>query len=140
MAIKFSHRFLIGMDVFYQDWKRGYRVDDRTILNMQNSFRAGAGLERGPSRDRFASYFQKMTLRAGAFYGQLNVESNGNPINEYGLTFGLGMPIMLNRNRFDISAEFGRRGDKSLNFVEEMFFRLNFAISTNELWFVQQDR
>lgn len=139
-AIKFSHRFLIGIDADYQDWERGYELDGRRISNMNNSMRVGAGFERGPSRDRYASYFQKINLRGGAFYGQLNATSNGNLIHEYGISLGLGLPVMLNRNRIDIAAEVGRRGDKSLNFIEEMFFRLNFSISTNELWFVQQDR
>jgi len=139
-VIKFSSRFLIGMDVDYQNWRDGYEVNDRRILSMQNSFRAGAGFQRGPSHDRFAPYFQRMTLRGGAFYGQLNKTSNGSQIHEYGLTFGVGLPIILNRNRVDISTEIGRRGDKSMNFIEEMYFKLNFSISTNELWFVQQDR
>jgi hypothetical protein len=139
-AIKFSRRFLIGIDVNYQDWKRGYEVDGRRISNMNNSMRVGTGFQRGPSQDLYASYFQKMTIRGGAFYGQMNATSNGNLIHEYGVTFGLGFPIRLNRNRFDISAEMGRRGDKSLNFIEELYFKLNFSISTNELWFVQQDR
>lgn len=139
-AIKFSRRFLVGIDANYQDWEGGYEVDGRRISNMNNSMRVGAGFERGPSQDLYASYFQKITLRGGAFYGQMNATSNGNLIHEYGVTFGLGFPIRLNRNRFDISAEMGRRGDKSLNFIEELFFKLNFSISTNELWFVQQDR
>ena len=140
MAIKFSRRFLIGIDADYQDWKRGYELDGRRISNMHNSMRVGAGLERGPSKELYASYFQKMTLRAGAFYGQMNATANGNLIHEYGIALGLGFPIYLDRNRIDISAEAGRRGDKSLNFIEEMFYRVNFSISTNELWFVQQDR
>jgi hypothetical protein len=139
-AIKFSRRFLVGIDANYQDWERGYEVDGRRITNMNNSMRVGAGFERGPSQDLYASYFQKITIRGGAFYGQMNATSNGNLIHEYGVTFGLGFPIRLNRNRFDISAEMGRRGDKSLNFIEELYFKLNFSISTNELWFVQQDR
>ena len=140
MAIKFSPRFMIGCDIDYQNWQDGYELDGQRIPGIQNSFRIGAGLERGPVSDRFASYFQKMTLRAGAFYGQLNNLSDGNPVNEYGLTFGLGLPIIVNRNQIDISAEFGQRGDVNLNFIEEMFFRIGFSVSTNELWFVQQDR
>ena len=140
MAIKFSSRFMIGGDIDYQNWQDGYELNGQRIPGIQNSFRIGAGLERGPTSDRFASYFQKMTLRAGAFYGQLNNLSDGNPVNEYGLTFGLGLPIIVNRNQIDISAEVGQRGDVNLNFIEEMFFRIGFSVSTNELWFVQQDR
>jgi long-subunit fatty acid transport protein len=140
MALKFSDRFLIGFDADYQDWKRGYELDNRRISNMHNSLRLGAGLEFGPTKDFYASYWQKMTIRAGAFYSQMNATANGNLIHEYGIAAGLGLPIRMNRNRFDIAAEFGRRGDKTQNFIEELFFRLNFSISTNELWFVQQDR
>ncbi len=140
MAIKFSHRFLIGIDADYQDWERGYELDGRRISNMNNSFRVGTGFERGPSRDLYSSYFQKMTLRGGAFYGQLNATANGNLIHEYGISLGMGLPIYMDHNRVDISMEAGRRGDKTLNFIEEMFFKINFSISTNELWFVQQDR
>ena len=140
IVLRPGSRVKIGADVDFQNWKDGYQLDSKRIPGIQNSFRLGAGLERGPVNDRFASYFQKMTLRAGAFYAQLNNLANGNPVNEYGLTFGLGMPIIMNRSQFDLSAEVGQRGDINLNFIEEMFFRIGFSVSANELWFVQQDR
>lgn len=140
IILRLGSRLRIGADIDFQNWKDGYQLDGKRIPGIQNSVRLGAGLERAPVKDRFASYFQKMTLRAGAFYAQLNNQANGNPVNEYGLTFGLGMPIIMNRSQFDISAEIGQRGEIDLNFIEEMFFRIGLSVTANELWFVQQDR
>jgi hypothetical protein len=81
-----------------------------------------------------------MNYRAGVFYGQMNFLSNGKPVNEYGLTAGLGLPIRQGISRIDVALQAGKRGDLKINGLSEMFFRLNFSVSANELWFVRDDR
>jgi hypothetical protein len=133
-------RFVIGGDVDYIDWETGYLFDGLPLSNMNNSFRIGAGVEFKPSKRRLASYPNKMNYRAGAFYGQMNFLSGGQPVNEYGLSLGLGLPISRGSSRLDVAFQAGKRGDIIINGLSEMFFRLNFSLSANELWFVRDGR
>jgi hypothetical protein len=133
-------RFVIGGDMDYIDWNEGYLFNGRSVSYMNNTYRFGAGIEIKPSTRRLASYANRMNFRAGAFYGQMNFLSNGQPVNEYGLTAGLGLPIRQGNSRIDVALQAGKRGDISINGLSEMFFRLNFSVSANELWFVRDDR
>ena len=133
-------RFVIGGDIDFIQWKTGYLFDGLPLSFMNNNFRVGAGAEFKPSRRRLASYLNRMNYRAGVFYGQLNFLANGQPVNEYGLTVGLGLPIAQGISRMDVAFQAGKRGDITTNGLSEMFFRLNFSISASEIWFVRDDR
>ena len=133
-------RWVIGGDLDYINWKSGYKLNGFPIGNMINNFRLGAGIERTPSERRLASYGDRMNYRAGVFFGQLNYLSNGEPVNEYGFSLGLGLPIISGRSRIDIAFQAGQRGDIAINGLSEKFVRLNFSISANELWFRNEDR
>jgi hypothetical protein len=133
-------RWLIGADVDYINWKSGYKFNGLAVNNMANNFRLGAGIERTPSRRRLASYTDRMNYRAGMFYGQLNFLANGQLVNEYGLSLGLGLPIRSGSSRIDLALQIGQRGDITVNGLSEKFFKLNMSFSANELWFMNEDR
>jgi len=138
--IKLWGQWQIGGDLAYQNWHNGYLLDNVAMDNINDGLRLGVGIERGPEEKKYTSYFKNINIRGGAFVSQLNSSSQGEKIHEYGLSFGFGFPIIKNQNRIDMAFEFGQRGDLDLNFLREMFFRFNFSLSTNELWFVQQER
>jgi hypothetical protein len=133
-------RFVIGGDIDYIDWKTGYLFNGLPLSYMNNNFRIGAGVEFKPSRRRLTSYLNRVSYRAGIFYGQMNFLANGQPVNEYGLSLGLGLPIAQGISRMDVAFQAGKRGDIVTNGLSEMFFRLNFSLSASELWFVRDDR
>jgi hypothetical protein len=133
-------RLLIGGDLDYVDWDTGYLFDGRPVSGMNSSYRIGAGIDLLPSQRRLAAYGAKMNYRAGIFYGQMNFMSNGQPVKEFGASLGLGMPITRGRSRLDIAFQVGKRGDIDINGLSEIFFRLNFSLSANELWFVRDER
>jgi len=138
--LKLWGQWQVGADLVYQNWHNGYLVDGVALDNINDAFRLGVGIERGPEENRYTSYFKNVNIRGGAFLSQLNSSSKGEKIHEYGFSFGLGFPIVKNRNRIDMAFEFGQRGDLDLNFLRETFIRFNLSISTNELWFIQQER
>ncbi len=133
-------RWVIGADVDYINWEDGYKFNDIPVRSMNNNFRIGAGIEHTPSKRRMAAYGNKMNYRAGVFYGQLNFLANENPVNEYGISLGLGLPIKSGSSRIDVAVQVGERGDIAINGLSEKFFRLNFSVSANELWFRPDDR
>ena len=133
-------RWVLGGDIDVINWQDGYLFNDLPISGMNNNARIGVGIERVPSKRRLAAYADKMNYRAGAFYSQLNYLSNGKAVDEYGISLGFGFPITQGSSRLDIALQLGKRGDIEINGLSEMFFRFNFSISANELWFVRDDR
>jgi hypothetical protein len=133
-------RFVIGGDIDYIDWQSGYLFNGLPLSYMNNNYRIGAGVEFKPSKRRLAAFLNRVNYRAGVFYGQMNFLANDQPVNEYGVSFGLGLPIARGVSRMDVAFQAGQRGDIVTNGLSEMFFRLNFSLSASELWFVRDDR
>ena len=133
----FNNRTSLGSDFIYQDWENGYKIENQVPDGLFSKYyRLGVGFERRQSHKLFTSFFQKMDYRAGAFYGQQNVISAGNNIKEYGLTFGLSMPITRFKSRIDFSFLVGKRGSLNQNQYEETFLKFGFTINASEIWFV----
>ena len=139
-AWQLDNGLVIGGDIDYINWKNGYLFDGSPLGYMTNSFRIGVGAELKPSARRLVSYTSRMNYRAGIFFGQMNFLANGHPVNEYGIGLGIGLPINRESNRIDIALQAGKRGDISINGLSEMFLRLNFSISADELWFAEDER
>jgi hypothetical protein len=78
-----------------------------------------------------------MDLRFGLFYGNQNLKSALNDIPEYGLSFGVSLPLQRFVSKIDIGVLAGKRGNISDNYYEDTFFKLGISITTNERWFLK---
>ena len=133
-------RLKMGMDILYQDWKQGYKVDNQKLGAAQDKFyRIGLGIERTQSQKRFTDFIDQMDFRVGLFYGQLNQTNNNNSVNEYGLSLGFSLPIIRYISVMDISGKIGKRGSLNQNAFEETFYSFGITFSASELWFKNID-
>ncbi|MEM7654533.1 MAG: hypothetical protein AAF399_00270 [Bacteroidota bacterium] len=139
-------RWSFGADVVYQDWTDFEYFSSQPELGPE--IRIGLGGEIIPN---FAGekYHQRFAYRFGAFYKQTYIQFNGTPVNDLGLTFGIGLPAGSKGNnrfnpgratsRINISAELGRRGAVTENLpLEQLYARLRLGISINDRWFVRR--
>jgi hypothetical protein len=85
----------------------------------------------------FTSFAEKLDYRAGIFYGKQNYLSLGNAVKEYGISFGLSLPITRFRSRIDLTGLVGQRGSLGTNEYRETFFKFGITINASELWFVK---
>lgn len=135
-----SNRFAFGLDLQYQDWQNEYKINDQLAgTNFQKYFRLGLGVERRQSKKLFTKFTEELDYRFGLFYGQLNQNSNGNPVKEYGVSAGLSIPIQRFRSHMDLYLNIGRRGDLNQNAYQETFLNVGLSISASEIWFVNYE-
>ncbi len=139
ISYKFDNLIIMGIDLDYQSWESGYKIDDISPTGFNDSYQISAGLEKMPEGRRFVSYYQKMYYRGGIYFGQLNVESNNNNVYEYGIGIGLGLPILTPYNRIDLAIQYGKRGSLSTNSAVENIFKINISVIASNLWFIQTD-
>ena len=130
-----NDRWVLGSDLFYQDWEKGFLVDGSVDDTKKPYYKVGLGFERKNSGKRFDKYYRKLVYRGGLFYDQKLHKSNNVRVQEYGLSFGISMPLIWNRSKLEFSTIFGRRGDISVNKYEETFLRLGFSLTVGEVWF-----
>ncbi len=138
LEYSFNPTYSLGMDLVWQDWKNGYKIDNKKVGNHELFYHLGFGLERKGSSRKFVKYIQQIDLRLGGFYNQLSTynDLDRNKVNEVGITAGISLPIQRFKSKIDFAGFISKRGNLSKNFLEETIVGFSFSISANELWFV----
>lgn len=91
-----------------------------------------------PSHRSLSSYFKRVTYRAGARFENTGLVVNNESINEFGISFGLGLPIGPQTGLFsevNVGLEYGQRGTTNQNLIQENFFNVNLSLSLSDRWF-----
>lgn len=92
-----------------------------------------------PDYTSFSNFLKRVTYRAGLRYDKTGLVVNEKEINNFGITFGFGLPLSgVGVDRFsnlNLGFEIGRRGTTDANLVEESYFKVNIGLSLNARWF-----
>ncbi len=91
-----------------------------------------------PNMNSISSYFKRVTYRAGFNYQKTGLVVSETDINEYGISFGVSLPIGLKLSNVNLGFELGKRGTTDNNLVEEQFFNFRLSLSLNDKWFRKQ--
>jgi hypothetical protein len=63
---------------------------------------------------------------------------NGEQINGYGVTLGLGMPFSRSLSTMNISAELGRLGTIQNNLIRESYAKFTLHLLLHDRWFIKR--
>ncbi|APQ16896.1 hypothetical protein [Maribacter hydrothermalis] len=88
-----------------------------------------------PDHDSFTNYFKRVTYRAGLRLDKTGMLVNDVDINNFGITFGLGLPLGRSFSNLNLGFEFGKKGTTRANLIEESYFKFNVGLSLNDRWF-----
>jgi len=94
-----------------------------------------------PDYTSFTSYLKRVTYRAGVRFEQTGMVVNDTEINNFGITFGVGLPLASGNGGFsniNLGFEYGKRGTTEANLIEENYFKVNIGLSLNDRWFVKR--
>jgi len=128
-------RWNVSGEFFYQDWSKytSIRSDDS---GLSQTWRTAVGGEYTQDPYALENYFKRITFRAGVSYQEYPYFANNARVKDYGINLGLSLPA--GRSSVDLAAQFGKRGDKSVNELEESYFRIFFGITFNDTWFIKR--
>ena len=95
-----------------------------------------------PNFAALSGIFNRITYRAGLRYDQSGLVVNGKEINNFGITFGFGIPIVgTGTDRFsnlNLGFELGRRGTRAADLLEESYLNVSIGLSLNDRWFIKR--
>ena len=111
---------------------RSFVTENVTYKNA-SKFRLGGYFI--PDYNSFGNYIQRVAYRAGIRYEQTGLNMDGHEINEFGISFGLGMPVGRLFSNFNLGFEIGRRGTTDFGLIQENFFNTFLSFSLNDRWF-----
>lgn len=129
-------------------WFLGAEYSFQELGNFENELTPASNLEYKnaqtfrlggyyiPEYTSFTSYLKRVTYRAGAKVSKSGIVVDNKEINDFGITFGMGLPLGRNLSNINLGFELGKRGTKYGDLVEESYFKVNVGLSLNDKWFI----
>jgi long-subunit fatty acid transport protein len=130
-----GNRWNVSTEFFYQDWGKFKSVNSEDE-GLTGAWRTALGGEFTADPYALENYLKRITFRAGVSYQEYPYYANNARVTDYGINLGLSLPA--GRSSVDLAAQFGKRGDKTVNVLEETYFRIFFGITFNDQWFIKR--
>ena len=131
-----GYKWTIALDGAYTNYLQ-YRDLSGGTPYAQNSWRVAVGFELTPDQASLSSYLKRVTYRTGVSLENYPYLVNGRPVKDFGITFGLSLPVGR-VSSLDLALKVGKKGDKTVNTVEENYIKLYFGITFNDQWFIKR--
>ena len=131
-----KNKWFAGVAYGYQDAKNATEAiyaGDNVSYQEAIAYRAGGYFI--PRFNSISSYWQRVTYRAGFRYEDLGLKVNNVGISEFGISFGLGLPLPRTFSNANLMFEYGKRGTVNAGLIEEDFFKVGLSLSLNAKWF-----
>jgi hypothetical protein len=116
------------------------------VYQYGNSNRFSLGGFVIPKINSISSYWNRVTYRAG-----LRIEKTGllidgtglggnfTPIDDFGISFGLGLPLGNRYSSLNMGFEYGQKGTTSNNLLQENYFNFRLSLSLTDInWFIKR--
>jgi len=88
-----------------------------------------------PQYTSFNKYWKRMVYRAGIRFEKTGLKINNETINEFGISFGVGIPVGRVFSNANLGLEIGQRGTTKQNLIQENFVKFQISLSLNDRWF-----
>ncbi len=113
---------------------------ENRFLSIENqTYKDGSSYALGaffiPDYASFSNYFKRVTYRAGMRYDMTGIVVNEKDIDNFGITFGLGLPLGGSFSNLNLGFEWGKRGTTAADLIEEKYFKVTVGLSLNDRWF-----
>ena len=131
-----NKKWMLGTEITLQKSSNmGNRFNDINNVNYENATRYSFGGFYIPNYNSFSKYYEKIIYRAGLRYENTGLIINNTSIKDYGVTAGVGLPLIGVFSNVNIGVEYGQRGTTSANLVQENYTNITIGFSLNDKWF-----
>ena len=139
-SYQYSDVFIVAADAYIQDWSDSKLFGVSDSLGVSQRFSLGMEWTPDGRRSPSMDYWKKVRYRAGIHYNDTYLQFNEGKtqIDDFGISFGLGLPLKRSNTTFNLSLELGQRGSLENDLVKEQYvvFGMNFSLS--DIWFIKR--
>ena len=138
------NKWYTGVEYEYQNAldATGYLSANNAAFTYGKSNRISFGGFYLPKINSISSYFERVTYRAGMRFQKTGLLVNGTStagnfteINDFGISFGLGLPLGNRLSNVNLGFEFGKKGTTDNNLLQENYFNFRLSLSLNDIWY-----
>ena len=139
IALGIPGKLTLTGDYYLQDWSS---VTNTTLLadgfDLAASRSMHAGMEYVPDFEAFRGYHKLMSYRLGGYLNESYVMIGDYQLKDYGISFGVGLPLGKTRSSLNVAFTYGTRGTLENNLVKENYGILSFNVTLHDLWFYKR--
>ena len=132
------NKIRLGVDASFTNWSQ--YENGAKPETLANAYRFAAGAEWIPDIESYNNYLQKIRYRLGLFYGTDPRTVNGQQLSEYGLSLGIGLPLVRPRQQtsfIDLALEVGQFGLPEA--VRDTYIQMTVGFTLNDnTWFFKR--
>lgn len=127
----------INADYYYAKWAEA-KFFGASVPELTNQTRISLGAEYVPDATSIRGWVKRVRYRAGVHFDKSYLKINNQPLNESGISFGVGLPVTRSRSTINLAVEFGRRGSSNNNLIRENYTKISLYLNLFDRWFIQR--
>ncbi len=133
-----SNKWFLGAEYSSIQSEEFNSVTPEQGVSYQNASQYRLGGFYIPQYNSLTNYFNRIVYRAGIRFEETGLQINNEAINEFGISFGVGLPAGNDFSNANLGIEYGQRGTTNSGLIKENFLKLSISLSLNDKWFVQR--
>jgi len=131
-----SNRWFATADVNWQKWSEFRYLGNNP--GLKDNLRISVGGQFRPSAVDMGKYYNRINYRVGFRFEQSYLEIRQTRINDYGISFGVGLPMKKSRSTLNIAVELGSQGTTENELIKENYMRFTLGTALQERWFLKR--
>jgi hypothetical protein len=131
-----KNKFTAGIDYITSSWSKakihgneGYLADTKSIL---------FGIEVIPDKYSNYNFMKRIEYRLGGHFENNYLIINGEQIKEFGLGFGLGIPMPRSLSKTNLFFDYTRKSGSATDLHTENYFTMGISLNLYDFWFVKR--
>ena len=132
-----ERKWFVGLEYTHQEPSNFDAINFNNNIDLNfvesNQFKLGGFFI--PRYNAPRNYFNRIVYRAGIRYNETGMNYRGESIDEFGMSFGVGLPAGLYFTNINLGFEYWTRGTTTNNLIQENYLSLYLSFSFNDLWF-----
>ena len=132
-----SQKWFVGFN--YLNNSKGLRnpLESNADVKYEATSRVSLGGFYIPKYDSFTSYISRVAYRLGTRLETTGLVLNNQPIEDFGITFGLGLPVG-GVSKINIAVELGQLGTLDGGLIKENYTNIMLGFSLSDIWFIKR--
>ncbi len=139
LAAGIPGKLTVTGDYYMQDWTS---VDNSSLneegFNLAAAKSMHAGIEYTPDFEAFRGYQNLISYRLGGYINESYVMVGDYQLKDYGITFGVGLPMGRTMTSLNVAFTLGTRGTLENNLVKENYGIITFSLTLHDRWFYKR--
>lgn len=133
-SVKFKKNLVINADYRQSNWSGLNKSGSGVQLGNSNNM--AVGIEFVPSYRPSATYYQVLRYRLGGYKENSYMRINGQQLTDYGITAGIGFPIMKGKTFINLAFAAGKKGAPGSGaIINENYYKINLNFTLVDFWF-----